>query len=173
MAARRLVIVMLVLLCVSTLAAALVPAPESDETPAGGTDTVSEEPARGGGATGVETDAAEARVLRRRVRVGSERPPLIRVRPGDELRLSVSGRVGQEISIPAFGLVETLAPYAPAQFDLIVDREGTFPVRAEGSSHPIARIRSAPARRSARIRPRAPRERSRPRGGAPDGRRGG
>jgi hypothetical protein len=158
-AARRLVIVMLVLLGVSTLAAAFLPTPDTDEPAPGATDPTRR---RGGeeGAGGAG-EGAEGRLLSRELEVGAKQPPTILVRPGDQLLLRVFGRQGDDISIPAFGLVETMTPYAAARFDLIVDRSGSFAVRAERGDRLIGRIRSAPAGRCEEVRSRARGERSR------------
>ena len=134
MAARRLVIVMLVLLGLSTLAAALVPGPDRS-TPTG-TGTVD---------TGTQADSTASspavprgRLVQRRLRIA--RPPAtVAVDPGDQLRLAVAGRYGDDIAVPAFGLTETMTPYAPARFDILIPRAGTFPVRSDQSGRVVGR----------------------------------
>jgi hypothetical protein len=141
MAARRLIVVMLVLLGLSTLVAALVPAPQpsgggpgSETGPSGGSG-----PRRGqGGSTPRAGGTVAARIT---VSVGE--PETVRVKPGQRLVLLVGGQIGEDISIPAFGLTETMTPAAPARFDLIVDRAGTFPIRAFRAERPVGRIVSA------------------------------
>jgi hypothetical protein len=140
MAARRLVIVMLVLLGLSTLAAALVPGPDRS-TPAG-SDTIDTRPGAGSGPGAAP--ASGARFVQRRLRI-SATPAVVEVRPGDQLRLAVVGPYGDDITIPAFGLTETLTPYAPARFDLLVPDAGSFPILAVQSGRLIGRIRSRPA----------------------------
>jgi hypothetical protein len=139
MAARRLIVVMLVLLGLSTLVAALVPAPQSSEdgpgTPTG--------PAGGPGARRPSHGAGG--LVTARIRVSDRSPEVVRVRPGQRLVLLVGGAVGDDISIPAFGLTETMAPTAPARFDLIVDRAGRFPIRAFGTERPVGSIVSGSA----------------------------
>jgi hypothetical protein len=80
-AARRLVIVMLVLLGVSTLAAALVPVepPSDDEETTGATDPLPRPEPRG-------------RLVRKRISAQDERPARIRIRTGDQLELTVASK---------------------------------------------------------------------------------
>lgn len=138
MAARRLVVVMLVLLGISTLVAALVPTPnrhQSDSTTttgAGGTTR----PAP----SAPSSPAAPADLLNARITVSGGAPEVVKVHPRQRLVLLVGGAVGDDISIPAFGLTETMTPEAPARFDLIVDRRGKFAVRAFGADRVVGRI---------------------------------
>ncbi len=138
MAARRLIVVMLVLLGLSTLVAALVPAPQpSGGGPGGGTG-----PAPGTG-PGRGQDGAAPRAggtVAARITVSAAAPETVKVKPGQRLVLLVVGPIGEDISIPAFGLTETMTPSAPARFDLIVDRAGIFPIRAYGTDGPVGRI---------------------------------
>ena len=138
MAARRLIVVMLVLLGLSTLVAALVPAPQQSQVGPGG-------------ATGPATPGKQTRppgsaspeaggTVTARIRVSHGAPEVVDVRPGQRLVLLVGGPVGDDISIPAFGLTETMTPSAPARFDLIVDRSGRFAVRAYSAERVVGRI---------------------------------
>jgi hypothetical protein len=146
-AARRLVIVMVVLLGLSTLATALVPAPDRRDEPA----TTAEGP------TGEKRDTGRSgyaplpgRVVQGHLAISNEPQPDIQVRPGDQLKLMVSGPVGDDVEIPAFGLTETLSPQAAARFDILVDRPGAFEVRAVEADRLIGRIVSCAARSPAR-----------------------
>jgi hypothetical protein len=156
MAARRLVIVMLVLLGISTLAAALVPTDRNDSATEA-TDTVDagsdEKPERQNGAS---------RLVRRRIRI-TDKPAVVHVHPGEQVRLAVAGPFGDDIEIPALGLTAAMTPYAPATFDLIVPEPGTFAVRAVQTGMLVGRIEARPAQAGCPRRP-APRERSRPEG---------
>jgi hypothetical protein len=160
MAARRLVIVMIVLLGLSTLAAALVPTPEGDSPPSGATDTVA--PDRDAGPE-AEPVAAGGEVRAARIRIGDGSSPAVEVHPGDQLRLVVSGMAGEDVAIPAFGLTETMTPYSPARFDLFVDRAGSFPILAGAGERIVGRI----VARACEARPRAPRGSARARACAP------
>src|SRR5215212_11924775 len=124
MAARRLLIIMVILLTISTLAAALVPAPQqpthsssTNTTGSTGTST-SEEPEPGSELVRAEVPAESA----------SKRPREIELLPGDQLALVVtSGRAG-EASVPDFGLIEFAGPGDPARFDVLVDEAGSYPI---------------------------------------------
>ncbi len=140
MAARRLIVVMLVLLGLSTLVAALVPAPDRSGS---GSD-----PAKGGGGAGRPATpprsptAGPAGLVNAQITVAGGAPQVVEVKAGQRLLLEVGGAVGDDISIPAFGLTETMTPSAPARFDLIVDRAGRFPVRAFGAARAVGTILS-------------------------------
>jgi hypothetical protein len=138
MAARRLIVVMLVLLGVSTLVAALVPTPERSGDGSGNASG----PAGAGRPNQPPRSAfPQARgLLTARIRVSAGPPQVVDVEPGQRLVLLVGGPVGDDISIPAFGLTETMMPSAPARFDLIVDRRGRFAVRAFGADRVVGRI---------------------------------
>ena len=155
MAARRLLIVMLVLLGISTLAAALVPTPDRSGSPTGATDTVDT-----GSEDKPERRQATSRLVRRRIRVG-DKPAVVHVHPGEQLRLAVGGPFGDDIEIPALGLTATMTPYAPATFDVIVPESGTFAIRAVQTGRLVGRIESRPAQPGCAKRP-APQGRSRP-----------
>ena len=81
--------------------------------------------------------------MREQIRISNRQPPTIVLRPGDQLQLAVSGSFGDEITIPGFGLTETMTRFAPASFDLIVDRAGRFPIRAIGADRLVGRIKAA------------------------------
>ena len=140
MAARRLLIVMLVLLGVSTLAAALVP----QRTIRNGTGTT-------GTATRPATTTAEAPnpAFRRptKILVGGKKFPVVApVSVGDQLTLLIRSRFAAEITIPEFGLVGFATPDTPARFELLVDAPGPIGVlfgdsaKAGLSGQPAARI---------------------------------
>lgn len=125
---------MLVLLGISTLAAALVPAPEDRGKT--GTETIKRKarpPQR-------DAQAARGELVEGRIDARSGRPKELRIERGDQLSLSVSAPFGDEIEIPALGLVETVDRFAPARFDLLASRTGTFPVRAVEADRVLGRI---------------------------------
>jgi hypothetical protein len=157
MAARRLVIVMLVLLGISTLAAALVPTPDRDGAESGPTDTVDP-----GAAGGPQREQPQGRFVRRNLRI-DDKPATVRVRPGDQLHLTVGGPFSDDIVVPALGLTATMTPYAPAAFDVLIPRAGTFAIRALDMKLVVARIVSRTGTAAcAEVRQRARRGRSRP-----------
>jgi hypothetical protein len=148
MAARRLVVLLVVLLGLATAIAALAPTPaqrKQSSANAGAT-----------GATGSESPRSlinpadkpslTPSTVRARVEVSNKPPRAIRVEPGDRLVLSVGADFGDDVEIPAFGLTGTMTPYAPATSDLIVLHPGTFPVRTVQSNRVVAYIDSGGAR---------------------------
>ncbi len=122
MAARRLVVVMLVLLAISTLATVLLPRPDHRVTPA--TTTTREPP--------VDVSpprAATGLLLVARMQISGGQPKTVRIERGDELRLEVEAPFGADVEIPGFGLTEPVTPFAAASFDLLATATGRFPVR--------------------------------------------
>ena len=140
MAARRLLIVMLILLGASTLAAALVPVPEPDEEQ----EQAAPKPPDRSERTG--------RLVRETVRVpgrhgedgggdGDDQDvPTVRIALGDQLQLTVHARRPDEVEIPAVGELREVGPDAPARFDLLPFETGTFVVRLVGADRTVARI---------------------------------
>jgi plastocyanin len=132
MAARRLLIVMVVLLVLSSVAAALVPPPGERSTTDEAEETTTEKRPAKAGTRGEFVEAtldAEAR-----------RPERISVQAGDQLALTVEARAFHEVEIPSFGLLEPAEAGAPARFDLLIERPGSFLVRLGDRGRAIARI---------------------------------
>jgi hypothetical protein len=134
MAARRLLILMLVLLGVSTLAAALVP-PQGDEEQATSTGRTNGRPAQAG-----EDRGPPGRLIERTIRVAPHGADTVRIHLDDQLALTVRSGVADQVEIPAFGQLEDLTPEAPARFNLLPDRTGTFAVRLLEAGRVIGRI---------------------------------
>jgi hypothetical protein len=144
-----LLIVMLLLLGISTLAAALVPPPEQGENTESSTSTpraaTPKERPRG--------DRVAAQVSAR----GGRRPERVRVSAGDQLALVVETPRPGEIAVPAFGLIEFAEPGAPARFDILIERDGRFEVTADRAGT-VARIVATERRSvSPEARPDSPR----------------
>src|SRR5512132_67680 len=99
MAARRLLIVMLILLGLSTLAAALVPQRALRNGTTSGTTTTQSSPTTPSPITDVLPPVAE-------ITVGGKKFPVVApVHVGDQLTLLVRSRRPRQISIPEFGLI--------------------------------------------------------------------
>jgi hypothetical protein len=135
MAARRLLIVMLVLLGLSTLAAALIPQSPSEE---GSTQTT----------TPATTTAPEPSPLFLRptkITVGGKKLPVVSpVRVGDQLTLIVRSRIPAQIEIPEFGQLAFAAPDAPARFELLAETPGTVGILFATTGKVAAQIRVVP-----------------------------
>jgi hypothetical protein len=128
-AARRLLILMLVLLGVSTIAAALVPV----DRDAGGDDT-----------TTTSTNTAKpptGELVEKSIDANAEEPKTIRVHVGDQLQLRVkSPKRADEVEISALDELEDVDPDADAHFDLLLFEKGDFPVRLVEAGRKIGTI---------------------------------
>ena len=144
MAARRLVVVMLVLLFVSSLAAALAPVrPGEERSTSTSTSTTPTSPPAPAG-----EDEPQGRLIRAVVRVepespgDSERPklPAVRAGVGDQLQLRVEARRVATVEVVGLGATEGVAPLAPARFDLLLPAAGRYPIRLLEFREPIATL---------------------------------
>lgn len=136
MAARRLLIVMLVLLGISTLAAALVPQ-HALRSPNTRTATTATAP--------TTTTAPPALPTRYKLFVPDKKGfPVIPVHVGDQFTILARSRFPTQLSIPTFGLVGFAAPNAPAIFELLPTSAGRFGVVVEPSGKVVARICAFP-----------------------------
>jgi hypothetical protein len=159
MAARRLLIVMLILLGLSTLAAALVP----QHSLRGGTtsDTTTTQP------TTTQTETSPAFVPPTKISVGGKKFPIVSpVKVGEQLILLVGSPFPTQLEIPEFGLVGFAAPQAPARFELLPTAPGTFGILFAPSGKVAAQIRVvAPgAKKKAKKKPEKRKPKSRARG---------
>ena len=135
MAARRLVVVMLVLLAISTLVTALLPRPDRDtSTP------VTTKPQRTPQAPASPKPAETGLDLVARMQAGSSGPKSVRIERGDELLLDVGAPFGADVEIAGLGLTEPVTPFAPAQFDLFPTAVGTYPVRIVDPVQLVGRV---------------------------------
>jgi hypothetical protein len=136
-AARRLVVVMLVLLGVSTLVAAFLPPPDNP----GPADRQQPQPkAKQRQARPAPRESRTGMLLVARIAVSQQRPKTVRIERGDELRLTVTAPFGADVEIPGFGLTSPVTPYAGAQFDLLATDLGNFPVVIVDSGRLAGRV---------------------------------
>lgn len=146
MAARRLLIVMVILLGVSTLAAVLIgnrPLNEDGEGTIGseGTGTVvngsiKPRPSRPA-PSGVQLEQAV-------VKAQGDRVTIVKVGAGDQLPLTVRVSKADQVEIPALGLLRAAFPDAPARFDLLLAEPGSYGVSLVRADRVVARIEVAP-----------------------------
>lgn len=179
MAARRLLIVMLVLLGLSTLAAALVPQHGLRQGTTSATTTT--QPTES-----TTTPAPPAgRSLTAPVVVAGKKVPVVagplckarkpRCEPlhvGDQLSLQVLSKRQAELEIPAFGLVGVASSDAPAFFQLLPQEPGTIGVLFTSTRQVAARVEVLSAKAAARAirRPaKSKQAKSRARGGSSSG----
>ena len=124
MAARRLLILVLAVLVVSTVGAALIAPPRPQDTPEDQTTTSTPEQ---------RSERAEAgRLVEKSVQSASRRPEVVDLRVGDQLELSVRTRVPAQVEIARLGMLEDAAPDAPAHFSVLATEPGRFAVRIVG-----------------------------------------
>ncbi|HEY6636712.1 MAG TPA: hypothetical protein VIZ61_03425 [Solirubrobacterales bacterium] len=146
MAARRLLIVMLVLLGLSTLAAALVPQRTLNEHGTTGTTTTQT-------TTTTATAKPNPAFLRpTKITVGGKKFPVVApVHVGAQLPLLVRSRFPTQIEIPEFGLIGFATPDTPARFELLADTPGTFGILFGATAQP--HVTGRPAARIVVVQP--------------------
>jgi hypothetical protein len=132
MAARRLLIVMLVLLGFSTLAAALVQPPAQQE---GTGSTIAEETE-----PTIPDPLPKGKGLGFDFEVGGEKIQVVQAEVGDQLSLVISSKRSDLLEIPAFGLLEAVGPGSPARFQLLVREPGAYGIRFVEANRVVARI---------------------------------
>jgi hypothetical protein len=155
MAARRLVILMLILLGISTLAAALVPRPDrgddeetaTEGTVGAGTGTTAAAPAEGEPPT-----ASRGKLLRARIGIGAGEIPVVPIKVGDNLSLEIRSKRAGLLEIPALGRVEAVSPGTPAFFDVRGREPASYGVRFLGGNRVVARIEVEPRKRKSEER---------------------
>jgi hypothetical protein len=147
MAARRLIAILLVLLFLSSLAAALAPVQDRAGTESSSTTTTAEPETLPG------ADLAEdARVVAKSVHASARRPTLIRVRVGDRLRLKVTSSHTGTVELAGLGPAEDVGPRQPAFFDVLLREDGSYPVQFLDTERDVAHIEVSPARAEPALR---------------------
>jgi hypothetical protein len=176
MAARRLLIVMLVLLGLSTLAAALVPQHSLRDGTTTGTTTTQP-------TVSTTTPAQPAgRSLGAKLLVGvphAKKPPVVAnpvcakripdcepLHVGDQLSLKVYSTKAAELEIPAFGLIGSASSNSPAFFQLLLREPDSIGVLFTSSGRVAARIDVLSARAAAKSIRKPNEAKSRARGGS-------
>lgn len=141
MAARRLIIVLLVLFAVSVVAAMIAPerrGPLLGESSSSTTDSTSSTTTTADKPPPDELPSGVA--LTARIEASETKPESIEAFVGDQLELNVGSERSREIEIPAFGEVETAAPDAPADFNLLLRDAGKLPIIDADSGALLGRI---------------------------------
>jgi hypothetical protein len=154
MAARRLLIVMLVLLGLSTLAAALVPQHSLRDGTTASTTTTQPTTTTAGPPPG--------RSLSVKIMVGGKKVPVVaaplckalkpRCEPlhvGDQLSLEVLSKEQAELEIPTFGLIGFASDNSPALFQLLPQEPGTIGVLFTSPRRVAARVQVLSAKAAA------------------------
>lgn len=136
LAARRLIAVLLVLLFLSSLAAALAPVEGPDSTESSTSTSTT--------ATATDGDTGPGTLIRQSIDASVGEPVTIRAETGDQLQLRVTSTNAGTIELEGLGDTEDVGPDAPALFDVLLEDEDDFAVRFLGGRE-IATIRVADA----------------------------
>lgn len=153
MAARRLLVLMVILLGVSTILAASLPDrvrdPEQGTESAGSTateaETETETTAPGASLPAAQDSDAQAAAdcdVVTCVTINAERPEVTIVKAplGGQLALTVRSRKADTVEIPALGQIDVVSADAPATFDLLIDSAGTYGIGLIRADRLIGRI---------------------------------
>ena len=140
MAARRLIAILLVLLFLSSLAAAL--APVQERTPQESSTSTTPEPADPTDVGGTR----DARVIDQTIDASGKSPVRVKARAGDRLELKVTSTRSGTLELVGLGPAEDVGPRQPAFFDVLLANEGTYPVQFIDTQQDVARIEVAPPR---------------------------
>ena len=146
MVARRLLILLLVLLGISTLAAALAPVKSPKDKTTTTTPrltTPSAPPAKSAGLFKYTIDA------------NSKNVNVVELYVGEELLLTVKSKLYDQVSIPKLGQIEPVSPGFAAKFDLYLNQRGTYAVRLVGANRLVGRLRVSPGARPEKDRGKA------------------
>ncbi len=136
MAARRLLIVLLVLLGVSTLAAALMPQRTLREGTTAG--TTAPRPAT------TTPPVSESLPPQVPIVIGPKKLPLVEAHLGQQFTLLVKSAKPVQLWIPEFGLFGFAAPKAPARFELLPRSLDTIGVLFATTGMPAAKVKVLP-----------------------------
>lgn len=142
MAARRLILVLVVLLAISIAAAAIAPDRRGilagDEEPTGQTTDTTQEAAE-------PRPAPSGELVVEKVTADPAEPETIRASPGDQLELSVDSARPIQVEIRALGLIDEATPDAPAYFNVLLRETGQLAITDADSGEIVGRIVAGPA----------------------------
>ena len=150
MAARRLIAILLVLLFLSSLAAALAPVQQTGKSVSTSTTETSTSETTPSPPTLPAIGGSEAPALiNQSIDAGLKKAPVIRAGVGDQLQLRVTSKTAGTVELVKIGPTEDVGPEQPAFFDVLLRDEGTYPVRLLGTDREIATIKVTAARAEA------------------------
>jgi hypothetical protein len=133
MVARRLLIIVAVLMGITALTAGLTaPAPRERNAPL--------EP----DFNPVTPPAAPVTVVERTLRASAPKARTVAINEGDVLRLTVQADALGSVELVGLGQVQALAPESPAVFDVLADEAGSYPVVLAESERRLGTIRVTP-----------------------------
>jgi hypothetical protein len=135
MAARRLLIVLIVLLAISVVATIVVPDPNEEKTATQATTTATA-PAT---AEPAAEPIAAAPPPTPKITVG-KRIETLPLRVGEAASLDIASDTPITVEIPALGLIEFADADAPAHFEILPTLPGTFPVKVAETGRTVAKL---------------------------------
>jgi hypothetical protein len=147
MAARRLLIIMLVLLGLSTLAAALVPQRTLREGSTSTSTAQSASTTTTARAPSILPPVAEITVGGKN-RAGKKLFPVVPAPVGVQFTLLIHSQRPKEISIPEFGLLGFATLNTPARFELLPETPGTFGIVFAASGKAAGQIQILPQKKA-------------------------
>jgi hypothetical protein len=121
MAARRLLLILLILLAISTVAAFLAPAPRDGVNDRSTPRRTTPAPRH--------AEEPRGRLVHASMDASEPRPATVRLHVGDQLSLRVRSDVSDQAKIAGLGLIEAVDRDAPARFNVLADTPGKFAVR--------------------------------------------
>jgi hypothetical protein len=139
MFARRLLVLVAVLMGLTALAATLSPPPDrigrgstatATPTPAPPAAPAATAPGRAGGVVRARISASRASV-----------PRVVRAARDELVELVVAGDVVDTVAIDGLAVLEPIDPDSPARVELYADRAGEFPIRLLGAGRQIGTLR--------------------------------
>jgi hypothetical protein len=130
---------MLVLLGISTLAAALIPTRPPGEGTTGSTATEETEAQAPDGLPEGESQEFVFRIEEDKIQV-------VKAEVGDQLSLTIRSKLADLIEIPALGRVEPIARGSPARFNILAQDPGSYGIRLVERDRVVARIEVAKRR---------------------------
>ncbi|MGB0120192.1 MAG: hypothetical protein WBP55_04465 [Solirubrobacterales bacterium] len=144
MAARRLIIVMLVLLGISTAIAFIVPEPKTDDPQEATTGTTGSTGASGTtGASDPGPPPAASDVVEVTVNADEGVSP-VAAKPGDRVVLTVQPAAPTYVEIEALGLIAFATDFAPAVFDFMMPSDPeSFEVTQSGNDRLLVSVSSS------------------------------
>jgi hypothetical protein len=151
---------MVILLGLSTLAAALVPQRTLNGGTTGTGTTTAPAP------TTTTTTTVAPLSVEVPITVGPKKRPLVKADVGDQFTLLVTSTEPREIFIPEFGLSAFAAPDAPARFELLTPTPGRFGILFASSGKVAADLEVLSAKERAREK-REKKEQEAKKGGKP------
>jgi hypothetical protein len=131
---RRLVILVVVLMGLTALAASVAPPPETPRRTPGGTPPRTPSPAT---PTPEPVAASEVVVGRLDATPPPGALPRVRAHVGATVRLDVTGDVVDAVVVTGLPAIEPIDPSTPAQLELTPDRPGEFRIRLQDAARDI------------------------------------